>query len=60
MELAPVLIFMFQLSLLSEKKNTLEHRTQHVVPHGLASLRACENGSIGGVILGASAMASYV
>jgi hypothetical protein len=51
---------MFQLSLLSEKKSTLEHKTQHVVPHGLVSHLACENGSIGGVILGASAMASYV
>lgn len=57
--LTRVLITMFQVSSLLEKRSTLEHRTQDVVPHGRVSLRVSENGSTDGVTLGASVMASF-
>jgi len=50
---------MFQVSLLSGKRSTLEHRMQVVVLRGRALLLVFENGSIDGVTLGVNAMASF-
>jgi len=59
LNIAWILIDAFQLSLLSAKRSTLGRRTSPVVPRGHASLLAFENGSIDGVTLGASVMASF-